>query len=87
MVELTFRYLRPIRYEQQCRIDIIYTATAAAKIIFDYEIHDALTDELLATGHSVQAFMDKDYQLQWYKPTFYAEWQERWNLNSEENHD
>ena len=55
LVELTFRYLRPIRYEQQCRIDIIYTATAAAKIIFDYEIHDALTDELLATGHSVQA--------------------------------
>ena len=87
LVELTFRYLRPIRYEQQCRIDIIYTATAAAKIIFDYEIHDALTDELLATGHGVQAFMDKDYQLQWYKPTFYAEWQERWNLNSEENHD
>ena len=31
LVELTFRYLRPIRYEQQCRIDIIYTATAAAK--------------------------------------------------------
>ena len=31
LVELTFRYLRPIRYETKCRVDIIYRPTASAK--------------------------------------------------------
>ena len=46
------------------RIDIIYRPTEAAKIVFDYEIHDIEDDSLIATGSSVQVFMDLDYQ--WY---------------------
>ena len=80
LVELNFRYLRPLRYEHRYRIDITYRPTESAKIIFDYAIHDIATDELMATGHSVQAFMDKAYQLQWYRPDFYREWQERWGI-------
>jgi acyl-CoA thioester hydrolase len=59
------------------RIDIIYRPTEAAKIIFDYEIHDPDTDELMASGRSVQVFMDKNYQLIWTNPDFYAEWKKR----------
>ena len=40
------------------RIDIIYRPTEAAKIVFDYEIHDIEDDSLIATGSSVQVFMD-----------------------------
>ena len=40
------------------RIDIIYRPTAAAKIVFDYEIHDTEDDSLIATGHSVQVFYE-----------------------------
>ena len=78
LVELTFHYKRPIRYGMKPRIDIIYRPTAAAKIVFDYEIHDSETDELMATGHSVQVFMDTDYQLVWDNPEFYSEWKKRW---------
>ena len=51
-----------------CRIDIHYRPTEAAKIVFDYEIHHAQTNQLLATGHSVQVFMDKEYRLVWIHP-------------------
>ena len=78
LVELTFHYKRPIRYGMKPRIDITYRPTEAAKIVFDYEIHDSETDELMATGHSVQVFMGTDHQLVWDNPEFYSEWKKRW---------
>ena len=78
LVELTFHYKRPIRYGMKPRIDITYRPTEAAKIVFDYEIHDSETDELMATGHSVQVFMGTEYQLVWDNPEFYSEWKKRW---------
>lgn len=78
LVELTFHYKKPIRYEMRPRIDIIYRPTEAAKIVFDYEIHDPEDDSILATGHSVQVFMDTDYNLVWDNPPFYLEWKKRW---------
>lgn len=78
LVDMQFHFRRPILYGMRPRIDIIYRLTEAAKIVFDYEIHDSETDELMATGHSVQVFMDKDYQLVWTNPDFYVAWKERW---------
>lgn len=80
LVDLEFHYRKPLTYEMQARIDIIYRATIAAKIIFDYEIYDNRSGELMATGHSVQVFMDKNYELVWTNPDFYLEWKRRWNL-------
>ena len=78
LVELTFHYKKPIKYGMTPRIDIIYRPTEAAKIVFDYEIHDTEDDSLIATGHSVQVFMDLNYQLVWDNPPFYQQWKERW---------
>ena len=80
LVELTFKYRQPIVYGMKCRIDIFYVPTEAAKIVFDYEIRRSEDNALMATGHSVQAFMNKQYQLEWYRPPFYQEWQERWKV-------
>lgn len=52
LVELTFHYKKPIKYGMCPRIDIIYRPTEAAKIIFDYEIHDPRDESLIAMGHS-----------------------------------
>ena len=84
LVELTFHYKKPIRYGMRPRVDIIYIPTEAAKIEFDYEIHDTETDEVLATGHSVQVFMDLNYQLLWDNPLFYSEWKKRWDVFCQE---
>ena len=80
LVELTFKYIQPIVYGMKCRVDIFYRPTEAAKIVFDYELRNVDTDELLSTGHSVQAFMNRQYQLMWYRPDFYEAWQQRWDV-------
>ena len=80
MVEMNIQWKKPILYGMQPRIDIIYRPTVAAKVVFDYEIHDTADESLLATAHSVQVFMDLNYQLVLYSPEFYVEWQKRWNV-------
>lgn len=84
LVDLTFHYRRPIRYGMRPRVDITYVPTEAAKIVFDYEIRDPQSEELLASGRSVQVFMDLDYQLVWDNPPFYLEWKRRWHQTEEE---
>ena len=77
LVELTFHYKRPIRHGQTIRITISYEPTDSAKIIFNYEIRDAQTNNLLTTGRTVQVFMNLEYELLWEKPNFYRLWQEK----------
>lgn len=81
LVEMNFQWKRPIKYGMRPRIDIIYRPTISAKIVFDYEIRDPEDETLFATGHSVQVFMDTNYQLVLYSPEFYDEWRRRWGVN------
>ncbi|MDO4165144.1 MAG: acyl-CoA thioesterase [Bacteroides sp.] len=78
LVELSFQYKKPLVYEMHPAITIKYRPTDAAKIVFDYEIHDTADGSLVATGHSVQVFMDSQYQLVWFNPPFYEEWKKQW---------
>ena len=80
LVDLQFHYRQLIRYEMHPRIEIKYRPTETAKIVFDYEIHHPDTGELMASGSSVQVFMDTDYNLVWTNPEFYEEWKKRWNV-------
>ena len=74
LVELKFNYKRPLKYQDKVRIKITFRNTSAAKLIFDYEIYDRTTNELCATGHTVQVFLDTDYNLMWTTPPFINEW-------------
>lgn len=82
LVELTFKYKRPLIYGMKPEIYLVYRPCETAKIVFDYEIRDPKTKEIYATGHSEQVFMDKsNYQLVLYAPDFYEEWKRRWEVN------
>ena len=80
IVEEPIGYHKALRYGSHPRIDIVYRPTRAAKVVFDYEIHDRDNNDLIATGHSVQAFVATNYQLMLYSPDFYVEWQEKWKV-------
>lgn len=80
LVDLEFHFRKPIVYESKPRIIIKYKPTDAAKIIFEYEIIDTMDNSLIATGKSIQVFMDKDYHLVLYNPPFYEKWKRKWNL-------
>ena len=83
LVELTFKYKRPLVYGMKPEIYIVYRPCDAAKIIFDYEIRDHETKEIFATGHSIQVFMDKNtYQLVLTNPEFYEDWKKRWEVSA-----
>ena len=77
LVELNIKYLRPLFYGKNYTVNLVHRPTEAAKIVFDYEIYDPETGLLHTTAHSVQVFMDMQYQLLWYKPGFYVEWETR----------
>jgi len=77
LVDLQFSYKKPLIYGSKARIDIRFRNTEAAKIIFDYEIYDLADNSLVATGHSVQVFLDKQYRLVWTNPSFYDEWKQK----------
>lgn len=80
LVELSFKYKKPLLYEMQPIIVITYVPTESAKIIFKYEIIDERDGTVLATGKSVQVFMDKNYQLVWENPEFYQNWKKKWEV-------
>lgn len=84
LVEMSIQYKKPMRYGMRARIDITYRPTEAAKIVFDYEIHDAADNTLIATGKTVQVFLDKEYQLVWEAPEFYRLWKEKWGQTEQE---
>ena len=78
LVDLSFKYKSPITYDMKPEITITYKPVDAAKIVFDYEITNPENGEVLATGHSVQVFMDLNYQLVCVNPEFYEEWKKKW---------
>lgn len=80
LVELSFKYKKPLLYEMQPVIVITYIPTESAKIVFNYEIIDNRDDSVLATGKSVQVFMDRNYQLIWENPEFYQKWKKQWEV-------
>ena len=77
LVDLYFSYKKPLTYGRKARIDITFRNTDAAKIIFDYEIYDLENGSLIATGYSVQVFLDKQSQLVWTNPDFFVEWKRK----------
>jgi len=80
LVDLHFSYKKPLKYGRKARVDISFRNTEAAKIIFDYAIFDVEDGSLIATGSSVQVFLDKQQQLAWTNPAFYEEWKRKYNL-------
>jgi len=77
LVDLRFNYKKPLVYGHKARVEIGFRNTQAAKIIFDYEIYDTQDGSLIATGYSVQVFLDRQYQLTWTNPPFFEEWKHK----------
>ena len=80
LVELHFEYKRPLRCRDKGKIEISYRNTETAKLIFDYTIYSA-ENEVIATGYSIQVFLDMNYNLMWELPDFMKRWKEKYVLN------
>lgn len=83
IVGLKVDYKRSLVYGDTMIIETTFQDTPAAKIIFNFNIYKkGATKELIATGQSIQVFLDKQSTLQLYNPPFYAAWKEKVLLGS-----
>jgi acyl-CoA thioester hydrolase len=73
LVKLHFEYKQPLKVRDKATVEITFRPTDAAKIIFDYKIYSA-NNQVIATGNSVQVFLDRDYKLVWETPEFFKQW-------------
>lgn len=78
IVELQVRYLRPLTLGDTATVEIRHIDTPAAKLIFDYLIRRDTDREIVATGRSVQVFIDPSGELSLTQPDFYHQWRTRW---------
>ena len=79
IVRVNCEYKRILRYGHKIRIETTYHDTLAAKLLFDYAIYDIATNEVVATGNSVQVFMHREnLELMLTLPGFMIDWKKKW---------
>ena len=71
-----------LSYGDIVRIETEFVPEAAAKIHFKFRVYKEATNQLAATGETLQVFTDKDGELVLTNPEFYVEWKKRWGLIS-----
>lgn len=75
VVSVQCDFKRSLRYGDRVIVETRYIPCEAAKMKFTYRLFNAATSELVATGSSVQVFLDKeDSVLQLANPPFFEDW-------------
>jgi acyl-CoA thioester hydrolase len=75
IVNVECSYKRSLRYGERVIVETTYIPSEAAKLKFTYRLFNADTNELVATGSTIQVFLDKESStLQLSNPPFFEEW-------------
>ena len=79
IVEMNLEYKLSVSFGDRITIETRYINCQATKIQFDYIIYNE-ANQVVATGKTVQVFLDGDNNLVLNNPDFYTIWKEKWNL-------
>jgi acyl-CoA thioester hydrolase len=72
-------YKKPLRYGEAVIVETTYEPTAAAKLHFSYKMFESVGNHIVATGSSVQVFVDvKSFELQLTVPDYFEQWKNKW---------
>ena len=81
VVNINCDFKKSLRYGDRVIVETKYIPTTAAKMKFTYRLFNAETGVLVATGSSVQVFLDKEESLlQLSNPPFFEEWKKKHDL-------
>lgn len=81
VVSVNCDYKKPLRYGDSVIVETTYINSAAAKLKFDYKIYESKTRTLVATGSSLQVFVNaKTFVLELTMPEFFEKWKKKWSL-------
>ncbi|WP_395093379.1 acyl-CoA thioesterase [Vaginella massiliensis] len=79
IVKSTCEHKLPLRYGELLTIKTIYVDSAAAKLVFRYELFNQ-QNKIVCTGETVQVFMTLDGDLQLTIPDFILDWKLKMGL-------
>ena len=78
VVNIECSYKRSLKYGEKVAVETTFIPCEAAKLKFEYRLFNAASGDLVATGSSVQVFLDKETSaLQLTNPVFFEEWKSK----------
>ena len=81
VVHIDCSYKRSLKYGEKVIVETNFIPTDAAKLKFEYKLYNTTKGELVATGSSVQVFLDKETSvLQLTNPSFFEEWKKKMGI-------
>lgn len=79
IVNVDCSFKKSLRYGDTVIVETEFIPCDAAKIKFSYRLFNKNTKELVATGNSVQVFLDRLHSvLQLQNPAFFEEWKRKY---------
>ncbi len=81
LVKIEVNFKRSLHSGEKAIVETRYIRSKAAKLEFAYVIKSCRTQEVVATGHSVQVFLDINRDLLLNAPRFYEDWKQKWGLS------
>ena len=85
IVKIVCDYKRPLKYGETALVETKFVNCEAAKIQYEYTISNHKTHEIVATGSSVQVFLNLNRELLLDFPPFFLDWKKRNGLLAEHN--
>ena len=81
VVSVQCDFKKPLRFGDTVRVETTFISSQAAKLRFEYTIFETGKNVMVATGSSVQVFVDaKTFELCMITPEFFGEWKKKWKL-------
>jgi len=82
IVKIECDYKRSLIYGDTATIETRFVNSNAAKIVFEYTIFRNSASEIVATGKTVQVFVNEAKELLFDLPEFFSEWKRKNDLYS-----
>lgn len=80
IVDLTCQFKQSLSFGEEAIVETRYIACEAAKIQFEYTIYRLTDKSVVATGSTIQVFVNLNKELELTNPLFYLEWKKQWNI-------
>jgi acyl-CoA thioester hydrolase len=80
VVKINCDYKRPLKYGDTAIIETRFVNAEAAKLQYEYTIYRNNTKEIVATGSSLQVFLNPEMELLLDFPPFFMAWKKKHHL-------
>ena len=80
VVEASLQFRSPLRVNDTALVETRYIDTEAAKICFEYTIRRKSDQAVVATGSTMQVFVNGDGEMELTPPEFFKAWKRKWNV-------